>query len=110
MKKIKSEGGTVAGYGASGRANTMIQYCNISEELVSYMIDDAPAKTGFYTPASHLEIFTREVLLGKDAPDYVLVFAWSFFDEILHSNQKYIDNGGWMILPLPSVNIYPEQI
>ena len=110
LKKIKSEGGTVAGYGASGRANTMIQYCNISEELVSYMIDDAPAKTGFYTPASHLEIFTREVLLGKDAPDYVLVFAWSFFDEILHSNQKYIDNGGRMILPLPSVNIYPEQI
>jgi len=110
LGKIKSEGGTVAGYGASGRANTMIQYCDISEELVSYMIDDAPAKTGFYTPASHLEIFTREVLLGKNAPDYVLVFAWSFFDEILHRNQRYIDNGGRLILPLPSVKIYPERI
>ena len=108
LKKLKSEGLTVAGYGASGRANTMIQYCEITEDLVSYMIDDAPAKTGFFTPGSHLEIFPSSILLGKDAPDYVLVFAWSFFDEILKRNKNYIKAGGRMILPLPQVKIYPE--
>ena len=108
LKKLKSEGLTVAGYGASGRANTIIQYCEITEDLVSYMIDDAPAKTGFFTPGSHLEIFPSSILLGKDAPDYVLVFAWSFFDEILKRNKNYIKAGGRMILPLPQVKIYPE--
>jgi SAM-dependent methyltransferase len=108
LKKLKLEGKTIAGYGASGRANTMIQYCGITEDLVSYMIDDAPAKTGFYTPGSHLEIFPSTILLGKDSPDYVLVFAWSFFDEILNNNKSYINAGGRMILPLPQVKIYPE--
>ena len=109
LKKLKSEGKTIAGYGASGRANTMIQYCEITEDLVSYMIDDAPAKTGFFTPGSHFEIFPRSILLGKNAPDYVLVFAWSFFDEILKRNKKYIKAGGRMILPLPKVKVYPEN-
>ena len=108
LKKIKSEGKTIAGYGSSGRANTMIQYCEITEDLVSYMIDDAPAKIGFFTPGSHLEIFPSSILLGKNAPDYVLVFAWSFFDEILKRNKNYIKAGGRMILPLPQVKIYPE--
>lgn len=109
LKKLKSEGKTIAGYGASGRANTMIQYCEITEDLVSYMIDDAPAKTGFFTPGSHLEIFPSSVLLENDAPDYVLVFAWSFFDEILKRNKNYIKAGGRMILPLPKVKVYPEN-
>lgn len=109
LKKLKSEGKTIAGYGASGRANTMIQYCEITEDLVSYMIDDAPAKTGFFTPGSHLEIFPSSILLGKDAPDYVLIFAWSFFDEILKRNKNYIKAGGRMILPLPKVKVYPEN-
>jgi hypothetical protein len=47
--------------------------------------------------------------LGKDAPDYVLVFAWSFFDEILKRNKNYIKAGGRMILPLPKVKVYPEN-
>ena len=108
LEKIKSEGKTIAGYGASGRANTIIQYCGITENLVSYMIDDAPAKTGFFTPGSHLEIFPSSILSKENAPDYVLVFAWSFFDEIYRRNNDYINNGGQMILPLPEVKIYPE--
>ena len=108
LQKLKAEGKSVAGYGASGRANTIIQFCGITSDLVSYMIDDAPAKTGFFTPGSHLEILPSSILLGKDAPDYVLVFAWSFFDEILKRNKNYIKAGGRMILPLPKVKIYPE--
>ena len=108
LKKLKSEGCTIAGYGASGRANTIIQYCGITEDLISYMIDDAPAKTGFFTPGSHLEIFPSSILLSKNAPDYVLVFAFSFFEEILKRNKDYINAGGRMILPIPKVKIYPE--
>ena len=108
LKRLKSEGCTIAGYGASGRANTIIQYCGITEDLISYMIDDAPAKTGFFTPGSHLEIFPSSILSAKNAPDYVLVFAFSFFEEILKRNKDYINAGGRMILPIPKVKIYPE--
>jgi methylation protein EvaC len=105
LKKLKKEGKIVAGYGASGRANTIIQYCGITNDLISYMIDDAPAKIGCYTPGSHLEILPRSVLQSKNAPDYVLVFAWSFFDEIVKRNKRFIEKGGKMIIPLPEVKV-----
>jgi hypothetical protein len=71
------------------------------------MIDDAPAKHGFYTPGSHLKIFSSSVLYQTNPPDYVLVFAWSFFKEISEKNQEYINNGGKMIVPLPNVCLFP---
>jgi hypothetical protein len=105
LERLRAEGRTVAGYGASGRANTIIQYCGIGHEHMQYMIDDAPAKHGYYTPGSHFEIKPSVALLGPDAPDYVLVFAWSFLDEIARKNQHYRDNGGRMIVPLPEVKV-----
>lgn len=108
LEDLKSKGHNIAGYGASGRANTVIQYCNIDKDLLDYMIDDAPAKIGYSTPGSHFNILPSSVLTQPDAPDYVLVFAWSFIDEILKRNVDYINSGGKMILPLPEVKIYPE--
>ena len=105
LRDLKRRGKTIAGYGASGRANTMIQYCGLSQDILDFMIDDAPAKQGFYTPGSHFEIKGRDVLIGDSPPDYVLVFAWSFFEEIRGNNHDYLAKGGKMILPLPTVTI-----
>jgi SAM-dependent methyltransferase len=105
LVKLKREGSTIAGYGASGRANTMIQYCGIDDSHLSYMIDDAPAKEGFYTPGSHFKIVSSNVLSGPNPPDYLLLFAWSFRDEIIKRNKKYFDCGGKMIVPLPEVKL-----
>ena len=107
LNKLKKEGRNIAGYGASGRANTMIQYCGINHSHLDYMIDDAPAKAGFYTPGSHFEIHPSSILDQPSPPDYLLIFAWSFFDEIVKRNQKFIDGGGYMIVPLPEVKILP---
>lgn len=108
LNRLRGQGKRIAGYGASGRANTMIQYCGITQDHLDYMIDDAPAKTGFYTPGSHFEIHPSSVLERPDRPDYLLVFAWSFFDEIRRRNAGYLASGGRMILPLPGVSIYPR--
>jgi methylation protein EvaC len=107
LQKLRSRGHTIAGYGASGRANTILQYCGLGQEYLDYMIDDAPAKMGFYTPGSHLQIYPSTILAQGNPPDYVLVFAWSFIDEISKRNQAYLENGGRMILPLPAISIYP---
>lgn len=82
--------GRVAGYGACGRANTMLQFCNIT---VDYIVDDAPAKHGFYTPGTHIPIVSRSELKN----DPVIVFAWSFLQEI----QTKVDND--LIIPLPYI-------
>ena len=109
LDALSKKGRTVAGYGASGRANTIIQYCGITDKHLAYIIDDAPAKQGLYTPGSHLPIRNAEIL-KTDAPGYLLVFALSFFDEIAAKHSAYIENGGRMIVPLPEVRVtmYPS--
>jgi len=104
LDRIRTKGRRVAGYGASGRANTIIQYCGIGRQHVDYMIDDAPAKVGFYTPGSHLEVRSNAVL-KNDAPDYLLIFAWSFINEIAAKCNNYLDGGGRLLVPLPEVRI-----
>lgn len=107
LGRLRSQGRRVAGYGASGRANTIIQYCDIDESHVQYMIDDAPSKWGYWTPGSHLEIFSNDILM-KESPDYLLVFAWTYFREIVEKNAAYLGTGGRMITPLPEVHILYE--
>lgn len=109
LDRLREEGKSVAGYGASGRANTMIQYCGIDQDHMQYMIDDAPAKKGFYTPGSHFIIHPSTILQQGSPPDYLLIFAWSFLDEIARKNQPYLDNGGHMIVPLPEVEVIPSS-
>lgn len=110
LSALKKKGRSVAGYGASGRANTIIQYCGITDEHIDYMIDDAPAKQGMYTPGSHLVIRNNEAL-KKQKPDYILLFAWAFFDEIAAKCAQYLEDGGRIIVPLPDVRItmYPKE-
>lgn len=109
LNQLRSRGLRIAGYGASGRANAMIQYCDIGHEHLEYMVDDAPAKIGFSTPGSHFTIYPSSILTSASKPDYVLVFAWSFIDEIRKRNEEFINAGGRMILPLPAVSIYPAD-
>ena len=113
LDSLSRKGRTIAGYGASGRANTIIQYCNIDKNYVSYMIDDAPAKKGFFTPGSHLEIFSNDIL-NTNPPDYLLIFAWSFINEIAAKCENYMNDGGKLLIPLPEVRImmtpYSEDI
>lgn len=87
--------GKVIGYGACGRANTMIQFCGIE---LAHMVDDAPAKHGWYTPGSHIEIKSRDHLDS----DHLILFAWSFMDDIL---PKLKDYRGKIIVPLPEIRV-----
>lgn len=108
LNQLRAEGKTIAGYGASGRANTIIQYCGITEDHIAYVIDDAPAKQGYFTPGSHLRIQDRSIL-KSNPPDFILVFAWAFLEEIAAKCAEYIKQGGRLIVPLPEVRIFPGE-
>lgn len=98
QKEMESLNGKLAGYGACGRTNTLLQACNIK---VDYIVDDAPAKQGYFTPGTHIPIVSRE-MLDIDPPDAIIVFAWSFLSEI----EKKTGNHS-LIIPLP--HIYEAQ-
>jgi hypothetical protein len=71
---------------------------------MEYMIDDAPAKWGFYTPGAHFEIRSNEAL-RTDAPDYLIVFAWGYLSEIAEKCKPFLDAGGRLLTPLPEVRL-----
>lgn len=102
LEEAREKGLRVAGYGASGRANTIIQYCGITNKHVEFMIDDASAKWGFFTPGSHIEVASRE-RLATTPPDFLLVFAWAYLNEIAQKCKDYLDQGGRLLTPLPEV-------
>lgn len=104
LQRARKSGRRVAGYGASGRANTIIQYCGITRDHMQYIIDDAPAKWGYYTPGSHLEIRSRDAL-ETETPDYLLVLAWGYLNEIAQKCGRYMDGGGKLLSPLPEVRL-----
>lgn len=92
----------VYGYGASGRSSTLVNYCGIH---LDGMIDDADSKKGTFTPTFHVPIDGSEVLYGPNPPKYVVVLAWPYADFIMKTHQKYLDQGGTFIIPLPSIRV-----
>lgn len=105
LTRLKAERKTIAGYGASGRGTVIMNYCGLDSRYLEYVIDDAPAKHGAYSPGTHLKITPSSALLGRMRPDYVVLFAWPFIDEIKRKNIEYLKNGGKFIIPLPKVRI-----
>jgi methylation protein EvaC len=104
LEEAREKGLRVGGYGASGRANTIIQYCGITHKHVQFMIDDASAKWGYFTPGSHIEVLPRDYLTNSP-PDYLLVFAWGYLGEIAKKCKDYLEQGGKLLTPLPEVRL-----
>lgn len=105
VKKLKLDGKRIAAYGASGRATIQLNFCNLTSDDIEYVIDASPERIGRYIPGVHIPIVASNVL-EKDPPDYVIVFAYNYIEEILSKEQAYIAQGGKFIIPLP----YPKII
>jgi SAM-dependent methyltransferase len=104
LRSLTASGKRMAAYGAPAKGNTLLNYCGITTDLVAYTVDKSPHKQGLYTPGAHLFVHPPEKLL-QDQPDYVLLLAWNFADEILEQQRAYRDAGGKFILPIPEVKI-----
>ena len=107
IKKLKKQNKIIYGYGASGRGTIIMNYCNLNGTSLDYVVDDAPAKRGKYTPGTHVKIISWDDLKKVGYPDYFVLFAWPFHAEIFKKRSEYIKNGGKFIIPLPKVRISP---
>ena len=104
LKSLKQEGRSIIGYGASGRGTIVMNYCGIDGKYLDYVVDDAPAKQGYYMPGLHVPIRPWAATEDRSA-DYVLLFAWSFIDEVKQKRADYLRAGGRFIVPLPQVKV-----
>ncbi len=105
LTRLRKQQKTIAGYGASGRATIITNFCGIDSRLLDYIMDDSPARQNIYMPGVHIQTYSSSILESKQPPAYTLLFAWAFIDEIKKRHRKYEKRGGRFIVPLPTVKI-----
>jgi C-methyltransferase C-terminal domain/Methyltransferase domain/Putative zinc binding domain len=99
-----SEGKTVAGYGAPGKGNTLLNHCGIRSDLLSYTVDRSPVKQGKFLPGTHIPIYAPE-RLAETRPDYILVLPWNLRDEISRQLSYVGSWGGKLVFPIPELEV-----
>jgi len=103
--QAKKQGKSIAGYGAPGKGNTLLNYCGIRTDFIEYTVDRNPYKHGKFTPGTHIPIYAPDKI-QETRPDYLFILPWNFKDEIM-KQMSYIRNwGGQFIVPIPEVGVY----
>ena len=106
LTSLRSEGARIAGYGAAAKGSTLLNAVGIDTDLVSFVVDRNRHKHGLCMPGTHQPIRDPSALL-EERPDYVLLLAWNFKEEIMLQQQPYLDGGGRFIVPVPSPQVVP---
>ncbi|WP_116103826.1 class I SAM-dependent methyltransferase [Amycolatopsis thermalba] len=97
-------GRTVAGYGAPGKGNTLLNHCGIRPDLLAYTVDRNPYKHGRFTPGTRIPILPPD-RIAADRPDYVLVLPWNLRDELTQQLSYVGEWGGKLVFPIPRLEI-----
>jgi C-methyltransferase C-terminal domain/Putative zinc binding domain/Methyltransferase domain len=99
------EGARVAGYGAPGKGNTLLNHAGIRSDLLAFTVDRNPFKHGKYLPGTHIPIHPVESLTGEQ-PDYILILPWNLRDEISEQLYYVREWGGRLAVPLPELEVF----
>jgi hypothetical protein len=100
----KRQGASIAGYGAPGKGNTLLNYCGIRTDFLDYTVDRNPYKHGRFTPGTHIPIFPPQ-RLAETRPDYILILPWNLKDEIIDQLAYAREWGARFVVPIPEVTV-----
>jgi hypothetical protein len=103
IKELQKEGKTFAGFGGSATTTTLMYHFDLCDKI-EYIVDDNPAKHDTYSPGCHIPVLSSDEIYERK-PDYVIMFAWRYFEPIVKKHQKFIDQGGHFIVPLPELKV-----
>ncbi len=105
----KRKGKRIAGYGAPGKGNTLLNYCGIRTDFLDYTVDRSHYKQGLFTPGARIPILAPEKIL-ETRPDYVLILPWNLADEISRQMAVIADWGGRFVVPIPEVRVLSADL
>ena len=100
----RRKGKRIAGYGAPGKGNTLLNYCGIRTDFVEYTVDRNPYKQGKFLPGTHIPIHPPDKL-RETRPDYILVLPWNLKDEIVNQLAFIREWGGKFVVPIPETRV-----
>ncbi len=95
----------VAGYGAPGKGNTLLNHCGIRSDLIEFTVDRNPHKHGLFLPGTHIPIYPVE-RLAQERPNYVVIMPWNLRDEITSQLSYVRDWGGRFVVSLPKLEVF----
>ncbi|MEV0143970.1 MULTISPECIES: class I SAM-dependent methyltransferase [unclassified Nonomuraea] len=104
LRDLRDRGARVAGYGATAKSATVLNYAGIGRDLLPCVYDTTPAKIGRLMPGSHIPIRSAAEF-GRPYPDYAVLFAWNHTEEIVARETEFTAQGGRWIVYVPSVRI-----
>ncbi len=104
--KQKRLGKRIAGYGAPGKGNTLLNYCSIRQDFIDYTVDRNPFKQGKFLPGTRIPIHGPEKI-RQTRPDLVLILPWNIKNEIVAQLAYIRDWGGRFVVPIPKVEVLP---
>lgn len=96
---------SIAGYGAPGKGNTLLNYCGIRSDFIDYTVDRSPHKQGKFLPGTHIPI-CEPARIEETKPDYLLILPWNIRDEIMQQMSFIRSWDGHFVVPIPSVKVY----
>lgn len=100
----RREGKQVAGYGAPGKGNTLLNYCGIRTDMLAYTVDRSPHKQGMFLPGTHIPIYAPEKL-AQTKPDYILILPWNLKEEIISQLADVRQWGARFVVPIPELTV-----
>jgi 2-polyprenyl-3-methyl-5-hydroxy-6-metoxy-1,4-benzoquinol methylase len=102
--EAKRAGKSIAGYGAPGKGNTLLNYCGIRTDFLDYTVDRSPHKQGKYTPGTHIPILSPDQIRAT-RPDYLFILPWNLADEITAQCAYIREWGGRFVIPIPKIRV-----
>lgn len=109
LSHARCAGKTVVGYGAPAKGNTLLNYCGITTEHITYTVDRNPHKQGLLLPGTRIPIYHPDKL-RETRPDYVLILPWNLRDEIMRSEAYILEWGGQFVVPIPTLEVLPQLV
>ena len=104
----RRRGASVVAYGAPAKGNTLLNYCGVRSDLISYTVDRSPHKQGRFLPGTHLPVFDPNHI-RETRPDYVLILPWNLRDEIMREMSYIHEWGGKFVIPIPALEVIGGQ-
>ena len=103
--KARREGKSIAGYGAPGKGNTLLNYCGIREDFLEYTVDRNPYKQGRFLPGTHIPIYKPD-RLQEARPDYILILPWNLKREIAAQLEYTREWGAKLAVAVPALEVF----